>query len=75
MSSLFTFGLAVLEHVDKARVLHLHDGLHVFGDELPFHHLDNGLLCGLVQAVQHPLYLLVDPGLHLLDVHTGTVLR
>lgn len=68
-----TVCFAILEHVDQAWVFHLYNGLHVFGDELPFHYLDNGLLCRFIQAMHHSLNLLIDPSFHLLYVHTGTV--
>lgn len=71
--STLTICLAVFEHVHQARVLHLYDRLHVFGDELSFHHLDNRLFRRFIQAVHHPLNLLIDSGFHLLYVHTGTV--
>jgi len=54
---------------------HLNDGLHVFGDKLLLQHPHDGLLRRLVQVVGRPLCFLVDPGLHLLDVHGRTVLR
>lgn len=70
----FTFCAVCLEHVNETRVLDLHNSLHVFGDELPFHHLDDGLLSGFVQAVKGPPDLFVYSGLHLIDVDAGTVL-
>lgn len=69
-----TVCFAVLEHVDQPRVLHLYDGLHVFGDKLSLHHLHDGLLGGLVQAVHHSLDLFVYPSLHFFDVDAGAVL-
>lgn len=60
--------------MNETGVLHLHDGLEVFRNELPLHHLDDGLLRGLVQAVNDPLDFFVDSGLHLVDVDTGAVL-
>lgn len=69
-----TLCAAGLEHMNETGVLHLHDGLEVFRNELPLHHLDDGLLRGLVQAVNDPLDFFVNSGLHLVDVDTGAVL-
>lgn len=70
----FTLSAAGLEHMNETGVLHLHDGLEVFRNELPLHHLDDGLLCGLVQAVNDPLDFFINSSFHLVDVDTGAVL-
>ena len=53
-------GLLVDEHVDDARVLHLHDGLHVFLDQFVLDNLDDPRLRALIQIMRCSLGLLID---------------
>mmetsp|Transcript_23744 Transcript_23744/g.77363 ORF Transcript_23744/g.77363 Transcript_23744/m.77363 type:complete len:746 (+) Transcript_23744:257-2494(+) len=64
----------VLEHGHDARVLHLCEGAHVLGDELPLDHLVEPPLGRLVEVVCDPLVLLAQPRLRLAHVLGGRVL-